>query len=94
VLDGTEFRNIENQESRDLCVIAAYNTGPKNVTRTFDSDRKQALNDINQLQPPGVYERLRTGLPFEETRQYVVRVTGYRKQFVATPATAATPSGT
>jgi membrane-bound lytic murein transglycosylase C len=85
VLDNNEFRAIDNQESRDLCVIAAYNTGPKNVTRTFGQDKKQALIDMNHLPPPALYERLRTGLPFEETRQYVVRVTGYRKQFAAPP---------
>lgn len=85
VLDGTEFRGIDNQESRDLCVIAAYNTGPRNVTRTFSADKKQALSDINHLEPPALYERLRSGLPFEETRSYVVRVTGYRKQFVGAP---------
>ncbi len=28
-----------------------------------------------------VYDKLRTGLPMEETRNYVVKVSGYRKQF-------------
>jgi len=46
---------------------------------------------INQLKPPALFERLRRNLPYEESLQYVVRVTGYRKQFVgaaAAPATA------
>jgi membrane-bound lytic murein transglycosylase C len=92
VLDGTEFRGIDNQQSRDLCVIAAYNTGPRNVTRTFNADKKQALADINHLETPALYERLRGGLPFEETRQYVVRVTGYRKEFVSAPPPTPTPA--
>ena len=91
VLSDNEFHAVGNQDSRDYCVIAAYNTGPRNVTRTFANDRTAALNDINGLEASALYERLRTKLPFEETRQYVVRVTGYRKLFVntATPPAVA-----
>jgi membrane-bound lytic murein transglycosylase C len=82
VLSNAEFRNITNQESRDYCVIAAYNTGAGNVTRTFAKDRGTAMNTINSLDPPILFENLRTKLPLDETRLYVVKVTGYRKQFV------------
>lgn len=92
VLGNTEFHAIDNQNSRDYCVIAAYNTGPRNVTRTFANDRNEALNNINGLEPSTLYDRLRTNLPSEETRQYVVRVSGYRKQFVNTAAAPATPA--
>jgi membrane-bound lytic murein transglycosylase C len=89
-LGDRDFKSVSNQESRDLCVIAAYNTGAGNVTRTFNKDQKVALADINGLDSQALYERLRTGLPFEETRLYVVKVTGYRKQFnsLAAPTTA------
>jgi len=90
VLSDTEFHAVENQESRDYCVIAAYNTGPHNVTKTFAANRTEALKDINQMDSPTVFERLRTNLPYEETRQYVVKVSGYRKQFVGAPSTPAT----
>ncbi len=71
-------------------MIAAYNTGAHNVTRTFDKSTKVALADINDLDSQALYERLRTGLPLPETRQYVVKVTGYRRQFagVVGPTTA------
>ena len=92
VLGNTEFHAIDNQNSRDYCVIAAYNTGPRNVTRTFANDRNAALNNINGLEPSTLYDRLRTNLPSEETRQYVVRVSGYRKQFVNAAAAPATPA--
>ena len=82
VLGNTEFKTIDNPNSRDYCVIAAYNTGTRNVTRTFAKDKGEAFTSINALEPSAVYERLRTGLPYEETRQYVVKVTGYRRQFV------------
>jgi membrane-bound lytic murein transglycosylase C len=89
-LSSSDFKTIGNLESRDLCVIAAYNTGAGNVTRTFDKTTKVALADINRMDSQALYERLRTGLPMPETRQYVVKVTGYRKQFagVVAPKTA------
>jgi membrane-bound lytic murein transglycosylase C len=82
VLNATEFSAVSNQSSRDYCVIAAYNTGPRNVTRTFAKDKNEAFNAINSLDPPALFERLRTDLPSEETRQYVAKVSGYRRQFV------------
>ena len=85
ILSDNEFQAVSNQSSRDYCVIAAYNTGPRNVTRTFAKDRNEAFNSINSLEPPALFDRLRTGLPSEETRQYIVKVTGYRKQFVTAP---------
>jgi membrane-bound lytic murein transglycosylase C len=84
VLGHTEFQAVGNPDSRDYCVIAAYNTGPRNVTRIFASERNEAINNINGLPPPALFDRLRTDLPYDETREYVVRVTGYRKQFVST----------
>jgi membrane-bound lytic murein transglycosylase C len=89
-LSTSDFKAIGNQDSRDLCVIAAYNTGAGNVTKTFDKNTRVALADINHLDSQALYERLRTGLPMPETRQYVVKVTGYRKQFasVVAPTTA------
>jgi len=86
VLSNEEFHAVEKQDSREYCVIAAYNTGPRNVTRTFTSDRKEALSAINRLESSAVYDQLRTRLPYEETRQYVVKVTGYRNQLLAAAA--------
>lgn len=91
VLGNDEFGGIDNASARDYCVIAAYNTGPHNVTRTFAPERSAAFREINGLEPSAVYERLRTDLPSEETRLYVVKVTGFRRQFVtaaASPVTA------
>jgi membrane-bound lytic murein transglycosylase C len=85
VLSNTEFHAVDNPDSRDYCVIAAYNTGPKNVTRTFASDKKDAFDTINHMDSAALYDKLRTGLPMEETRVYVVRVSGYRKQFAMLP---------
>jgi membrane-bound lytic murein transglycosylase C len=79
-LSNAEFHAVANQDSRDYCVIAAYNTGARNVTRTFANDKKAAFDSINRMDQGAVYDKLRSGLPMEETRNYVVKVSGYRKQ--------------
>jgi membrane-bound lytic murein transglycosylase C len=83
VLSSKQLDYVSNGTSREYCVISAYNTGPSNVLKAFAKDKVAAVNSINRLEPPGVYERLRTSLPYEETRQYLVRVVDYRKQFLS-----------
>lgn len=83
VLLAKQLDYVTNATSREYCVISAYNTGPSNVLKAFSKDKVAAVNSINSLEPPGVYEKLRTSLPYEETRQYLVRVVGYRKQFLS-----------
>lgn len=85
VLSYNLLENIGNEVSREYCVISAYNTGPRNVFKTFASNNTAALNQINKLEPPAVYDRLRNNLPYQETRDYLVKVVTYRKQFVALP---------
>jgi membrane-bound lytic murein transglycosylase C len=76
------LERIENTVSREYCVISAYNTGPKNVFKAFAPDSVSAINQINGLQPPAVYDRLRSNLPYQETRDYLAKVVTFRKQFV------------
>jgi membrane-bound lytic murein transglycosylase C len=83
VLMFKQLEAVDHNVSREYCVIAAYNTGPSNVFRTFSRDRTTAVNQINSLQPAGVYDQLRKNLPYEETRHYLEKVTGYRKAFVS-----------
>ena len=85
ILSNEEFRAVSDASSRDYCVIAAYNTGPRNVTRTFSADHNAAIQDINGMPPEALYQRLRTDLPFQETRDYVVKVSTHRREF-ASPA--------
>ena len=73
---------VANPVSREYCVISAYNTGPGNVLRAFSSDRAAAVNRINSMQPPAVYDRLRRHLPYQETRRYLVKVVDFRRQFL------------
>ena len=83
VLMFNQLEDVAHNVSREYCVIAAYNTGPSNVFRTFSRDRVAAVNQINGLQPASVYDQLHEHLPYQETRHYLEKVTGYRKAFVS-----------
>ncbi len=83
VLIYKQLEDVENTVSREYCVISAYNTGLRNVLRTFSKDVVAAINQINSLEPPAVYDTLRQSLPYLETRDYLVKVTSFRKQFVS-----------
>lgn len=91
VLSFNQLESINNLVSREYCVIAAYNTGSGNVFRTFSKSQKTATEEINRLTPSELYEKLRTSLPYEETRQYLAKVVGYRKQFISASASPAGP---
>lgn len=82
VLSFNQLQAIGNPISREYCVISAYNTGPGNVLRTFNKNQAEAVNEINRLEPPAVYEKLRSSLPYAETRDYLQKVVGFRRQFV------------
>lgn len=83
VLSYNLLDRVDNEVSREYCVISAYNTGTGNVFKAFAGNSTSAINQINRLEPPAVYDRLRTNLPYQETRDYLVKVVGFRKQFVS-----------
>ena len=86
VLAFHELDEVADPVSREYCVISAYNTGPSNVLRTFggsSKNRNGALDEINRMAAPAVYDKLRSDLPYAETRQYLQKVVGFRKQFIA-----------
>lgn len=83
VLSYDQLEQIENAVSREYCVISAYNTGPRNVFKAFSSESASAIDQINSLQPPAVYARLRGSLPYQETREYLAKVVTFRKHFVS-----------
>lgn len=76
LLDTQQLRPIRDPLSRQYCTIAAYNTGAGNVARTFSNTRSvgTAARTINTLPPDQVYAQLRSNLPYQETRDYVKRV--------------------
>lgn len=78
ILDSKYLKNIKDEQSRLYCTIAAYNTGAGNVARAFNPDRstniRKAATTINQLTPQQVYQQLMTNLPYEETKNYLKKV--------------------
>lgn len=76
ILQDRYFRRVENPMNRMLCAIAGYNTGAGNVCKAFDAGTSltRAAPVINAMTPEQVYSRLRTHLPYEETRNYIVKV--------------------
>lgn len=83
VLMFNQLDEVANEISREYCVIAAYNTGPGNVLRTFSKNRTTAVQQINGLPPATLYDKLRSNLPYQETRNYLEKVTSFRKSYVS-----------
>ncbi|MEH6448924.1 MAG: transglycosylase SLT domain-containing protein [Oleispira sp.] len=77
ILDSKYLKGITDADSRQLCIIAAYNTGAGNVARAFGGTTsvKKALPVINRLSSKQVYAHLRSNLKYEEARNYVKKVT-------------------
>lgn len=77
ILYNKYFKEIKSPESRMYCSIAAYNTGPGNVAKTFTktSNIDKAARVINRMNPEEVYHHMRKNLPYEETRRYLEKVT-------------------
>lgn len=88
LLNYSPLHEIRNPVSREYCAIAAYNTGPSNVLRAFSklsgkARQEDALDKINSMRPDEVYDALRTKLPYEETRGYIVNAVAAKKRYAA-----------
>ena len=81
LLASRYFQNILNSRSRELCIIAAYNSGPGAVQRVFGTSLQAAVERINTLPPDEVYTTLTTQLPKDENRRYIDLVLGHMRDF-------------
>ncbi|NOQ31283.1 MAG: DUF3393 domain-containing protein [Helicobacteraceae bacterium] len=83
IINTKYLKAITDKRSREYCTIAAYNTGSGNVLKTFyKNDRSRAIKVINSLTPSQVYSKLRSSLPYKETRDYMKKVTEAKKRFI------------
>jgi membrane-bound lytic murein transglycosylase C len=81
-----QLAGITSPQTRLWASIAAYNTGPSNVFRTFAGKysksrfgshahwQQLALAEINKRTAEQVYAFMRANLPYPETREYVKKV--------------------
>ncbi len=76
ILGNNYFGKISDPTSRRYCMISAYNTGPGNVSKALIGSRKlnRAIERINQMEAKKVFQKLKRNLPYEETRNYLVKV--------------------
>tara|TARA_R110001583_G_scaffold18604_4_gene73856 strand:+ start:3336 stop:4649 length:1314 start_codon:yes stop_codon:yes gene_type:complete len=79
ILDKRYLKSIKDPKSRLYCTIAAYNTGAGNVAKVFNSSGNtrninKAARVINTLSPDQVYNALMNKLPYDETKNYLKKV--------------------
>lgn len=77
LLNSRYFKKVTNDHNRLLMSIAAYNTGPGNVSRalTGTTSLDAAARKANSMTPEQVYQRLLQHLPYAETKNYLKKVT-------------------
>lgn len=76
ILSNRYFKHVHNEQSRFYMSIAAYNTGPGNVSKTLSgvSSLNQASIAANSMTPSKVYSLMLNRLPAQETRDYLQKV--------------------
>jgi len=83
MLLSRSFKKVENPVSRVYCAIAAYNTGAGNVSKAFIGTTKlySAIPVINKMSADEVYKHLKANLPYDETKDYLERVSTRMKVY-------------
>ncbi|TLD96632.1 DUF3393 domain-containing protein [Helicobacter jaachi] len=81
ILFNRYLPDVKDKLSQEYCVITAYNAGAGSVLRTFASDKTQAFQRINALSSSKVYDTLRTKLPSDEGRRYLLKVSTFKKNY-------------
>ncbi|MCD4772245.1 MAG: murein transglycosylase domain-containing protein, partial [Bacteroidales bacterium] len=78
-----EFKKVKDEQCKILCCIAAYNTGAGNVSKAFTGNTNiyKAIKIINKLNYRKLFDILHKDLPYQETRDYIVRVTDRMKKY-------------
>ena len=80
LLKNDYFAGIRSPDNALYCTIAAYNTGPGNLSRAFCGKKnlKCAVDRANRMKSKALYKHLRKHLPYHETRDYLKKVNSRR----------------
>ena len=81
ILETRYLRAIDDPLVRHYAIISAYNGGTGNVLKTFHSNRKKAMDILNNLEPAQAYWSLTKKHPRQESRNYLKKVTKAQKDF-------------
>jgi membrane-bound lytic murein transglycosylase C len=81
ILRDVYLRGINHPLSQEYCIIAAYNGGAGQLLRSFDKDRRKAINKINRLSPAQVYRYIVDHHPKLESRNYLKKVIKFKKKY-------------
>lgn len=83
LLFNNYLKDITDPQSRHHGMIAAYNTGAGNLARAFNrtTNMRTAALVINQMGAGEVFQHLRTQLPYQETRQYLAKVSEAQRRY-------------
>lgn len=82
LLEKRYYTNVTDSDSRDLCVIASYNTGAGNVARALRGDTKisKAIPQINEMSYEELFKYFENKL-LPETQNYIRKVTERMNSF-------------
>lgn len=83
ILMNRYMRGIDDKTVHEYLVICAYNTGAGNVARAYISSTNfnKARDKINGMSAQENYDHLIANLPWDETKDYLKKVTERRAQY-------------
>ena len=83
ILMNRYMRGIEDRTVHEYLVICAYNTGAGNVARAYinSTNFNNARDTINGMTAQENYDYLMEHLPWDETKDYLKKVTERRAQY-------------
>jgi membrane-bound lytic murein transglycosylase C len=78
-----EFKEITDRDKLRYCLVASYNTGPGNLSRAVIGSPMLnfAVEKINGMTDKQLFDKLKSDLPYEETRDYIVKVENRRENY-------------
>ena len=81
LLKYTYLKKVKDDDKNDICAICAYNTGAGNVARAINgtTNINKASSIVNSKDTAWLNKKLMSDLPYEETKNYLKKVTERRE---------------